>query len=165
MNDNNNNIQFDNGEETIDVASEIGITYSYDKHKMRGYHCTYTTGMDKYGAPELCLMDYYPPEEAQYILLNMADLVLNGILFDPETEEYNFFNIVELVDENGQVCYRFGFIGGWLYDIDTMCLQRVDEEGSPIHIGSENLPSWYKRGFEPWPLYMYMNEEDDEESE
>ena len=158
-------IEFENQSEheVIDVMSEIEIKYSYNRHPRRGYHCAYTEGMEKFGSPELCLMDYYSPEESEYILYNMADCVLNGDLFDPESGTYDFFGIVELANENDEIEYRFGFIGGDLYDQQVMCLQLIDIDGYPVHPGEDFLPSYTKRGFEPWPLFMYVDDDGIEE--
>lgn len=157
-------IKFVEGQEdVIDVMSEIQINYSYNKHPKRGYHCAFTEGLKKFGCPELVLMDYYPSEEASYILLSAADAFLNGDLYDPESEEYDFFGILELADEQGSIQYRFGFIGGFLYDDEVMCMQQLDEDDYPIHPNSELLPSFLKRGFEPWPLFMYAQDEEDED--
>ena len=160
-NDDDNMMVFNQGDDSVDVLSEIKVNYSYNRHQKRGYHCAYTEGMEKYGCPELCLMDYYPPDEAQFILLNMADCVLNGDIFDRETGEYDFLGIVELVDDSDGSTYRFGFIGGWLYEQEGMCLQLLGEDDYPLHPGGDSLQSLYKRGFEPWPTFMYVGEEDE----
>ena len=149
-----------NGE--IDVEKEIEFFYSYNKHQKRGYHCAYTEGMEKFGCPELCLMDYYPPEEAEYILMNMADCILNGTIHNEETGTYDLYSIVELSNDADEVEYRFGFVGGWLYENETIMLQEVDEDGFPIHPGGESLLSYSKRGFEVWPMFMYYSDDEEE---
>ena len=151
----------DTSSEEIDVIEEIKVNYSYSKHPKRGYQCAYTEGMDKYGSPELCLMDYYNPYDAEYFLFNMADCVLNGGIFDPELDDYDFFSIVRLQDDDGG-SYDFGFIAGELYGHEVMCMQLLDEDENPIHPGQDFLPSYTKRGFEPWPLYRLLDEEDED---
>ena len=155
----------DRSNDEIDVEKEIGIRYMYNKHPRRGYHCVYTEGLERYGCPELCLMDYYDPDSASYILYNMADCLLNGdSLFDEESGEYNFFSVVTIQDEDGTEL-TFGFIGGWLYDEPVMVLQLLDEKLNPVHPGGGELPSWTKRGFEPWPLFLYADEIEDDWNE
>lgn len=156
----------DNMEEGyVDVQSEIGTFYSYNKHPKRGYHCAYTEGMGKFGCPELVLMDYFEPGEAEEILLNVADCILNGEFYDQEEDAYDFFSIVALEFNDDRGPYRFGFIGGYLYDQEVMCLQLLNEEDEPIHPGGESLPSWYKRGFEPWPLFMYADIQEEDQND
>ena len=147
----------------IDVAEEIDIQCSYHKHPQRGYHCAYTHGMDKFGCPELCLMDYYNPDDAAFILINVADCVLNGDFFDPDTHEYDFFTILSLESEDGEQIYSFGFFGATLYGQDVICLQQLDEDNNPVHPGEEWLPSYAKRGLSVWPMFRYADGEDEED--
>ena len=163
MNDEFNNDELDVDEE-VNVEEQIEINYSYNKHPRRGYHCAFTNGMDKYGAPELCLMDYYSPDEARFILLNVADCILNGEFYNQETEEYDFFTIIELNNEHGELLYKFGFIGGTLYDQEVMCLQQLGDDDIPIHPGADFLPSYIKRGFDVWPIFMYMEDDEQEQN-
>ena len=139
----------------IDVEQKIGINYSYNKHPMRGYHYAITQGMEEFGCPELLLMDYYSPQDAEYILMNMADCVLNGSIYDEEFGDYDFYRVIELQNERGELEYRFGFIGGTLYGNDVICLQLLNEQEFPVHPGGEFLPSYCKRGFEPYPMHIY----------
>lgn len=152
-----------NNNDEVDVVQEIDINYVYNKNPIKGYQYARTSGMERYGCPELYLMDYYNPDEASYILLNMADLILNGDFYDPETGEYDFFSVVDLTDEAGNVEYEFGFIGGWVAGEESIHLQLLNENNRPVHPGEDFLPSWSKRGFDVFPMFMYLAEEEQEQ--
>ena len=128
-------------EDEVETIDEIAIDYASKGRGPKNFGFARTHGMDGFGYPELCLMDYYSPDEAAYILLNFADFVLNCPEEDLVDGTFDFYGVHEFYDDRGNLVHKIGCIGGWLNGEEVVCLQELDEDDLPIHPGAEFLPS------------------------